>query len=241
MSGHREHPSTVLVNPLPEQTLRAARPVARRLMGRRWTVHSHGAEQVPRDGPVILASNHIGWLDGPLLVAYAPRPVHALVKSEMFTGRTGALLSRTGQIPIVRGTVDVTAVRASVRALRDGQGVVVYPEGRRGSGTFERFRGGCAYFALVTGAPVVPVAVLGTRAGGEDVGSRPPTGRRIDVVYGRPIPVAAAPWPRTAEAVSALSASLQAQLAAHLADAVRITGQPLPGHPPVPDPEGTQS
>jgi 1-acyl-sn-glycerol-3-phosphate acyltransferase len=59
------------------------------LFKRRWDLRIHHAERVPADGPVILAPNHVGWLDGPLLVGTAPRPVHAMVKLEEFDGRFG--------------------------------------------------------------------------------------------------------------------------------------------------------
>ena len=82
------------------------RPIAVRVMGRRWPVTVHGAEHVPASGGVILAANHIGLLDGPLLATYAPRPVHALTKREMFDGRLGGFLRGTGQIPLDRFATD---------------------------------------------------------------------------------------------------------------------------------------
>ena len=78
-----EHPRTRL--------LRTLRPVAVRVMGRRWPVTVHHPELVPSTGGVILTANHIGLLDGPLLATYAPRPVHALTKREIFAGRLGGL------------------------------------------------------------------------------------------------------------------------------------------------------
>ena len=64
------------------------RPLARAIVRRRCAVRLHGAELVPAHGPVIFASNHIGVADGPLLGLFAPRPVHALTKSEMFQRRS---------------------------------------------------------------------------------------------------------------------------------------------------------
>ncbi|HET9859173.1 MAG TPA: 1-acyl-sn-glycerol-3-phosphate acyltransferase, partial [Nocardioidaceae bacterium] len=62
----------------PRQMLHRLRPSARRILRRRYDVRVHDAHLMPTDGPVILAANHIGVLDGPLLAVFAPRPVHAL-------------------------------------------------------------------------------------------------------------------------------------------------------------------
>ena len=104
----------------------------------------HGVEHVPASGPVILASNHVGVADGPLLAIYGPRPVHALTKQEMFQGRLGGFLLRSGQVPLDRFNSDPAAVKACLRVLRDGGVVGIFPEGSRGSGEFHRFhRGQC--------------------------------------------------------------------------------------------------
>ena len=75
--------------------------------------------------------------------------------------------------------------------------VAIYPEGTRGDGQVHTFRPGAAYLALVTGAPVVPVAVLGTRERGGATDSVPPRGSRFDFVYGEPVYWDEHPWPRT--------------------------------------------
>jgi 1-acyl-sn-glycerol-3-phosphate acyltransferase len=136
--------------------LRAGRPVARLIAGRRCEIRLHGSEHVPRTGPVILAGNHIGLADGPLLAAYAPRPVHALTKHELFSGAGGTFLRTAGQIPLDRFHPDPTAIRTCLAALDEGRVIGIFPEGRRGPGDLCRFHRGAAYLALVTGAPVVP-------------------------------------------------------------------------------------
>ncbi len=146
-----EHPRTRLLGIM--------RPIAVQVMGRRWPVTVHGADHVPATGGVILAANHIGLLDGPLLATYAPRPVHALTKREMFDGRLGGFLRGTGQIPLDRYATDPGAIRTGLRVVRDGGVLGIFPEGTRGGGDFRRFHHGAAYFALVTGAPVVPVTL----------------------------------------------------------------------------------
>ena len=99
-TGHRDLPVTLDAEHPSHQLLRVVRPVARAMLSRRYDVHLHGTEHVPRHGAAIIASNHIGLLDGPLLAAFAPREVHALTKKEMFEGRTGTFLRAVGQIPL---------------------------------------------------------------------------------------------------------------------------------------------
>ncbi|MEH3034743.1 MAG: lysophospholipid acyltransferase family protein [Aeromicrobium erythreum] len=219
---------------LPESGLTLLRPLAQRHIRRRWTLETVGAHHVPESGPVILAANHIGWLDGPLLIVCAPRPAHALVKSEAFVGRTGRLLRFAGQLPLHRERQDTGAMRRAADALAAGQAVAVYPEGQRGDGELREVRPGVAWLALVSGAPVVPVAIFGTREPGAGAESRPPRGSRLDVVYGRPLQLAARPWPRTTTAVAEAADQVHAHLLAHLDHARRSTGRTLPG----PLPEG---
>jgi len=214
---------------LPEIGLRRLRPIAKRLGLRRWDIHELGADQVPAEGPVILASNHIGWLDGPLMIAGGPRPAHALVKSEMFVGRVGRLLRFAGQISVRRDQVDAGAVRRAVRALRAGQAVVMYPEGSRGAGEFEQIKPGVAYLALVTGAPIVPVAIFGTRQAGEPADARPATGARIDVAYGTPLTIEATPWPRDTTSVATATETIRTALVDHIVWAKSVLKRDLPG------------
>jgi 1-acyl-sn-glycerol-3-phosphate acyltransferase len=211
------------------------RRVAQRLLARRYDVRVTGAEHLPRRGPVIVAANHIGWLDGPLLGIVLPRPVHAWTKADMFTGRTGAFLQRTGQIPLDRFHADPAAVKTAVRVLRAGNAVGVFPEGTRGDGEVRRFHRGAAYLALVTGAPVIPVAFFGTRLPGGGIDSRPPAGSRVDVVIGPPVTVGQQPWPRTREQLDRVSRLLQQRLHEHLHATRAATGLELPG--PLPSDE----
>ena len=107
--------------PLPERGLGRLRQYAARWLEVNWDIRVHGEEHVPSSGPVILAANHIGWLDGPLLFLKAPRPAHALVKSELFVGRVGRLLRLAAQIPVTRDGADVTSLRRAAQALAAGQ------------------------------------------------------------------------------------------------------------------------
>jgi 1-acyl-sn-glycerol-3-phosphate acyltransferase len=229
---HRELPRTEEAVHPSHRLLRLLRPAGRAWFARRYDVRVHGEQWVPATGPVILAANHVGYLDGPLLAAFAPRPVHALTKQEMFEGTTGRVLRAFGQIPLTRHAADPRAIKDCLKVLRDGGVVLVFPEGARGSGEFVRMRAGVAYLALVTGAPVVPLALFGTREPGGDTESVPPHGSRFDLAYGSPVYLDKEPWPRRQADVRAAARMLRNRLVGHLVDAQGTTGRQLPG--PIP-------
>jgi 1-acyl-sn-glycerol-3-phosphate acyltransferase len=147
-------------------------PVAKALFwpglhyGLRWTIE--GDEHIPTSGPVIVASNHVSYLD-PLTLAYLAnlrgRRIRFLAKNELFSKRgLGALLRAAHQIPVERGTADASgALGAAVAALRRGECVTVFPEGTI-SLDLEPMRGksGTARLAQQAGVPVVPVGLWGT-------------------------------------------------------------------------------
>lgn len=182
-------------------------------------------------GPVILASNHMGYVDGPLLFAVAPRPVHSLVKHTMFVGRLGFALEQAGQISVNRRKVDPAAMKRCLRVLDAGGVMAIYPEGVRGVGDVRFTKPGAAYLALVSGAPVVPVACLGTRESAAPYDSMPPQGSRLDIAFGSPIHFDAVGWPRTRARVAAVQAEIQRALAAHVRVACESTGHTLPTLP----------
>lgn len=217
----------------PHRLLRLLRPPGRAWFRRRYDIRIHGEEHVPRTGPVILASNHLGYLDGPLLAAFAPRVVHALTKKEMFEGRTGWFLRSVGQIPLSRYDADPAAVKDCLKVLHQGGVVGIYPEGTRGDGEFRHFHTGVAYLALATGAPVVPLVMFGTREPGGHTDSVPPKGARFDFVYGPPVYWERQPWPRRQAEVRRTAAELRNKFVEHLVEAKAITGRELPG--PLPE------
>jgi len=209
--------------------LTGLRPAARALVHHRWQVEVHGADHVPARGPVVLAANHVGWLDGPLLAIVSPRPAHVLTKHEMYDGAMGAFLHAAGQIPLDRWRVDLGAVRQAVRVLDEGRVVGIFPEGVRGDGSMQHHRPGAAYLALVSGAPVVPVAFLGTRLPGAADDAVPPPGSRVAVTYGEPVHLPHLPWPRTTDEVAGASEQVRDAIVTTLRHAEEATGMTLPG------------
>lgn len=242
MRVETELPRTDTTPHPPRLMLERLRPTARWLIRRRYGVTVHGAEHVPATGPVIFAANHIGIIDGPLLAIFAPRPVHALTKIEMFRGRLGRFLHLSGQIPLDRYVADPQAVKQGLRVLRDGGTVGIFPEGHRGAGELERFHRGAAYFALVTGAPVVPVIMIGTREPGGHTSSLPVRRARIELVFGAPFTLEQMPWPRRRGDVESASLRLRDRMLDDLREALVTTGRSLPGPLPSgeqePDPSG---
>jgi 1-acyl-sn-glycerol-3-phosphate acyltransferase len=136
----------------------AARLLARGL-GR---IEVIGLERVPPRGGIVLAVNHRDFLDGPLLFGFLGRPVNFLVKIEAYTPRATPFLNGTGQIPVRRDGMDVAAVRYSLRLLRAGGVIGLFPEGARGDGLVHTAKPGVGYLALRSGALVLPVACHGT-------------------------------------------------------------------------------
>lgn len=112
-------------------------------------------------GPVVVAANHESLLD-PLLLALAARqPLHFLAKVELWRYRPGAwLMDALGGIPIRRDRRDLVSVSRAVELLEAGESVAIFPEGTVRGGVWTR---GAARLALATGAPLVPVRLVGTR------------------------------------------------------------------------------
>jgi 1-acyl-sn-glycerol-3-phosphate acyltransferase len=138
-----------------------------RVIFRPW---AEGAENVPREGPAILASNHLSFSDHFFAPLPLPRKVVFLAKSEYFTGRgikgllSKAFFSGVGQIPVDRtgGAASERALRTGLRVLAEGEVLGIYPEGTRTpDGRLYRGKTGVARLALEGRAPVVPTAMIG--------------------------------------------------------------------------------
>jgi 1-acyl-sn-glycerol-3-phosphate acyltransferase len=129
-----------------------------------------GIENVPREGPAIIASNHLSFSDHFFAPLPLPRKVVFLAKSEYFTGRglkglvSKAFFSGVGQIPVDRsgGEASERAIRTGLRVLTQGELLGIYPEGTRTpDGRLYRGKTGVARLALEGRAPVVPCAMIG--------------------------------------------------------------------------------
>ncbi|MER5934595.1 lysophospholipid acyltransferase family protein [Streptomyces sp. NPDC002054] len=191
-----------------------------------WKPRVLGAWKVPAAGPVILAVNHSHNIDGPMLMGTAPRPVHFLIKKEAFVGPLGPFLEGIGQVKVDRTGTDRTAVTRALGVLADGGVLGIFPEGTRGEGDFASLRAGLAYFAVRSGAAIVPVAVLGSsERPGRLVRALPPLKSRMDIVFGDAFQAGDGSGRRTRTALDEATVRIQDRLTAHLADARRLTGR----------------
>lgn len=227
-TDHLRHPRRGMLHGL--------RPAFAGVINRRWNVEYRHVDRVPATGPVVMVSNHIGFLDGPMMAIVGPRPVHALTKRELFKGPLGAFLRGAGQIPVSRFEADPLAIKTALKVLRDGGVAGVFPEGTRGAGEMLNAAGGAAYLAMASGATVVPMSFLGTRLAGSGA-SFPPAGTRMVVSFGSPLTVEQQDWPRRSQDVRALTEKIRLAIIATVADALDATGMELPG--PIPETDGT--
>ncbi|CAL9404800.1 lysophospholipid acyltransferase family protein [Streptomyces sp. NPDC057837] len=189
-----------------------------------WKPRVLGAWKVPASGPVILAVNHSHNIDGPMVMGVAPRPTHFLIKKEAFVGPLDPFLTGIGQLKVDRDTTDRTAITRALGVLDAGGVLGIFPEGTRGEGDFASLRAGLAYFAVRSGAPIVPVAVLGSsERPGRLIKALPPLRSRVDVVFGEPFEAGDGSGRRTRKALDEATGRIQKQLAAHLENARRLT------------------
>ncbi|MFE2849168.1 lysophospholipid acyltransferase family protein [Streptomyces scopuliridis] len=191
-----------------------------------WKPRVLGAWRVPASGPVILAVNHAHNIDGPMLMGTAPRPVHFLIKKEAFIGPLDPFLRAIGQLKVDRTVADRAAITDALGVLRNGGVLGIFPEGTRGEGDFASLRAGLAYFAVRSGAPIVPVAVLGsTERRGRLIRALPPLRSRVDVVFGDAFEAGDGTGRRTRKALDDATARIQERLTVHLENARRLTGR----------------
>jgi glycerol-3-phosphate dehydrogenase (NAD(P)+) len=162
-----------------------------------------GREHVPRSGPVIIAANHRSFLDPFVIACMARRPMYYVAKKELFLKPWQAwILNALGAFPVDRGASDEASMRTARAILARGDIVLIFPEGTRvRPGSLGRPKRGVGRLALETGAPVVPVAVIGTEGIRRGWRIRP---HRVRIRAGRPLrfPHVEQPSPELAGAVT---------------------------------------
>ena len=123
-----------------------------------------GLENFPRQGPALVAVNHLGDTDGPLLVSALPASLDAMGKIELYDFPVlGKLLDWYGIIWLHRGQPDLRAIKAAMNRFEEGRFILIAPEGRFSlTGSLEEGEPGAAFLALKADVPIVPVVVIGT-------------------------------------------------------------------------------
>lgn len=169
-----------------------------------FSLERTGRRNIPKKGPVILAANHRSFLDPFLVGVLIRRPVYFVAKKELFEKRwQGWLLNGLGAFPIKRGESDEESMATARGVLERGGVLVIFPEGTRiRKGPLGRPKRGVGRLALETGAPVVPVAILGSERARRGWKIRPVW---VRIRAGRPLrfPRVEHPSPRLADEVTA--------------------------------------
>jgi 1-acyl-sn-glycerol-3-phosphate acyltransferase len=148
--------------------------------------HVEGIENIPESGPGILLMNHIGWVDPLVLVHVVPRNIIPLAKVEVYDYPVIGIFPRIwGVIPVQRGGVDRRAVQSALEVLKKKEIILVAPEGTRNP-KLQRAKGGFAYLASRSGAPIIPVTIEGSTGYPVIRYSRKWRESPIEVKFGRP-------------------------------------------------------
>jgi len=145
-----------------------------------WRTRAYGTQRVPLAGPLIVACNHVSYLDPPGMGCFCPRRISYMAKKELFAiPLLGALIRGLGAYPVDRAGSARAAIKRSLEVLRAGGAVGIFPEGTRNRDGSVRPQTGVALLASLAGAAVVPAAIVGSdRAVGL---------ARIKVAFGEPL------------------------------------------------------
>ncbi|HEX7003078.1 MAG TPA: lysophospholipid acyltransferase family protein [Trueperaceae bacterium] len=139
-----------------------------------YGIEVEGAERVPRKGGLVVASNHFSSLDPPVLGVSVPREINFMAKKELFENRyLRALMLGLRAYPVDRSRSDMSAIKHSLRLLKEGVAVGIFAQGTRNAGDVEALDG-ASFLAIRAGVPLQPAAIWRE-------------GRRFHVRFGEPI------------------------------------------------------
>lgn len=129
-----------------------------------FSVRVEGRENIPAEGGIVITPNHISNWDPPLIGSISPRRVKIMAKAELFSNKLlSAFFTALGAYPVSRGTSDVEAVKASLRMLKEGEPLLIFPHGRRiKPGEDVPIKDGALMIALRARVNIVPAYISGT-------------------------------------------------------------------------------
>lgn len=148
-----------------------------------------GLENIPLEGPFIIAAHHSSYYDPPLLGYAVRRPLFYFARRSLMRFKfTAWLLPRLNNIPIDRDSADMGALKKAFNILKQGHGLVLFPEGTRSpDGTVRQFKSGVGMIACRFQLPVIPARNFGTFKAFSKKSKFPRLGKALTVVYGTPM------------------------------------------------------
>ena len=142
-----------------------------------------GTENIPAEGPLVIASNHVSLLDPPVLGTCSTRKVHFMAKQELFVPVLGFIYKTLGAFPVRRGGADRTAIKHGIDILQSGKVLAIFPEGTRSkTGKLGKAEPGALMMASKARAAIVPSCVIGT-----DFRRQGRIWPKVTVRFGKPI------------------------------------------------------
>ncbi len=147
------------------------------------------AEHIPDKGGVLFASNHASFLDPPVVgVGYRGRPIHFMARDTLWNSMFGTWwMTRVGCIPVSRGTGDLKALKITIKMLKEGKAVSMFPEGTRTEdGELQTAKGGIGFIIEKSGCVVIPAYIDGTYKA-HPKGSKGIKPCKVTITYGKPI------------------------------------------------------
>ncbi|MEG1726333.1 MAG: lysophospholipid acyltransferase family protein [Acidaminococcaceae bacterium] len=143
----------------------------------------YGCENIPRTGPVVVASNHLSLLDPPLIGVAATRQVYFMAKKELFVFILGDIYKALGAFPVSRGTADRTAIKHAIELLQNAKVLAIFPEGTRSKdGKLAKAEPGALMMAGKARAVIVPTAIKGS-----DLKRQKSWWPKVTITFGKPI------------------------------------------------------
>ncbi|MBR1420220.1 MAG: 1-acyl-sn-glycerol-3-phosphate acyltransferase [Selenomonadaceae bacterium] len=140
-----------------------------------------GMENVPSDGKIILAANHMSNWDPPFLACFLERPVYYMAKQELFENPIfGGAIRALHAFPVKRGESDRGAIKIALGVLKSGECLGIFPEGTRSkTGEVQKAEAGVSLIAAISQAPIVPAAIVGT--------DQMKISRKLFLIFGKPM------------------------------------------------------